>query len=171
MSSSHQKRQLNFVDRSVQGALARRVFFHWSMFMGTCVVSVSLMQVLLGDPNQPIASHLQTAGSRYLLFLIVFVSLLPAFVLDTIRLSNRFAGPVSRLRNAMRKVADGGSYEPLKFRGNDFWTELADDYNRFMVETERRIAAAEGRAFDAGSAEATTRLSETSAPQPVSARS
>ena len=92
-------------------------------------------------------------------------------MLDTIRLSNRFAGPVSRLRNAMRKVADGGSYEPLKFRGNDFWTELADDYNRFMVETERRIAAAEGRAFDAGSAEATTRLSETSAPQPVSARS
>ena len=56
--------------------------------------------------------------------------MVPAFIYDTIKLSNRFVGPILRLKNSVRSVADGKPVSPLKFRGGDFWHELADDFNR-----------------------------------------
>jgi len=100
------------------------------------------MQVLLGDPNVPITSHLQGVVGRYLLIVLVMAALLPAFVLDTVRLSNRFAGPMFRIRKAFRSTAAGEPFEPLVFRKGDFWKELADDYNRMMVDVERRVVEA-----------------------------
>ena len=132
MTATNKHRTTHFVDRTVQGALARRVLVHWVMFLTMSIVSVTLMQVLLGDPSKTVFEHIAAAGSRYALFLIVLASLLPAFVLDTIRLSNRFAGPICRLRNALKNAAEGQPHQPLKFRGTDFWQGLADDYNAMM---------------------------------------
>lgn len=137
MHPATKQRTTHFVDRSVQGALARRVLVHWVLFLFTSIVAVTLMQILLGDPNRSIFDHAAAAASRYALFLIVLLSLLPAFVLDTVRLSNRFAGPVCRLRSEFRQVASGAPYEPLKFRGRDFWQGLATDYNAMMERVIR----------------------------------
>lgn len=132
MHPTSKQRTTHFVDRSVQGALARRVLVHWILFLVTSVVSVTIMQILLGDPNRSVLDHVSAAASRYALFSIVLLALLPAFILDTVRLSNRFAGPICRLRTAFRQVAQGEPHEPLKFRGKDFWKDVADDYNAMM---------------------------------------
>ena len=49
------------------------------------------------------------------------VILLPVFLYDTVKLSNRFAGPVIRLRRAMQAISQGNAVEKLQFRENDFW--------------------------------------------------
>jgi nitrogen fixation/metabolism regulation signal transduction histidine kinase len=54
------------------------------------------------------------------------------FVVDTIRVSHRFAGPMLSLDRAMREVADGQPPRKLVFRHDDFWHELADDYNAML---------------------------------------
>jgi hypothetical protein len=54
-------------------------------------------------------------------------------VVDTIKLSHRFAGPVVNLRRSMREIAEGGTPRKLQFRRTDFWHELADDYNALLA--------------------------------------
>ncbi len=70
------------------------------------------------------------------------VSILPTFVYDSMKLSNRFAGPVMRLRESIRDLAQGESVEELKFRDNDFWRELSDDFNAVA----KRVHGSEAKA-------------------------
>jgi hypothetical protein len=63
---------------------------------------------------------------------LVVIFLLPVFIVDTIKISHRFAGPIFNLRRAMRNVGNGESPRPIKFRQNDFWQGLADEYNALL---------------------------------------
>ena len=56
--------------------------------------------------------------------------ILPLVVMDLLRLSNRFAGPARRLRNALCELGEGKEVRPLLFRDNDFWQETAAEFNR-----------------------------------------
>ena len=53
----------------------------------------------------------------------------PLVVIDCVRLSNRFAGPLHRLRRDMRRLAAGEIVEPIHFRDDDLWREFADEFN------------------------------------------
>jgi hypothetical protein len=130
MSSRPQRRQ-KFIDSQVQGALARRIIFHWLVFMAVASV-VALMLQVLTDPFRPAGEHLENLWFTHGPFLIVMVFLLPIFVVDTIKISHRFAGPIYSLRRSMREVADGQPPRKLQFREGDFWHELASDYNAML---------------------------------------
>ena len=63
--------------------------------------------------------------------------MLPVFIVDTIKLSHRFAGPIYRLRQTIRIAGRRRArYQPMKFRDFDFWQGLAEDFNQ-MVERPR----------------------------------
>jgi sensor histidine kinase YesM len=49
-----------------------------------------------------------------------------------LRISNRIAGPLYRLRKEMLRTAQGGALTHLKFRDGDYFEELADAYNEQM---------------------------------------
>jgi nitrogen fixation/metabolism regulation signal transduction histidine kinase len=57
-------------------------------------------------------------------------------MVDSIKLSHRFAGPIYSLRRAIRDIADGKPARKLKFRRHDFWHDLADDYNAMLKRLE-----------------------------------
>ena len=130
MSSRPQRRQ-KFIDSKVQGALARRIIFHWLVFLVVASVTALMLQVL-SDPFRPSGEHLENVWYTHGPFLVVMVFLLPIFVIDTIKVSHRFAGPIYSLRRSMREVADGQPPQKLKFREGDFWHELASDYNAMI---------------------------------------
>jgi hypothetical protein len=71
--------------------------------------------------------------------MLVMVFLLPVFVMDTIKLSHRFAGPVLSLRRAMREIVSGQTPRMLQFRKSDFWHDLADDYNKLAASLNAGI--------------------------------
>jgi nitrogen fixation/metabolism regulation signal transduction histidine kinase len=125
------RRKKHFIDSNVQGALTRRIIFHWLVFMLVTSVVAFFLQVL-SNPFQPLATHLQNLWWSQGPFLLVMVFLLPVFVLDTIKLSHRFAGPIFSLRRTIRDVAQGKPARKLKFRSRDFWQDLADDYNTML---------------------------------------
>ena len=69
-------------------------------------------------------------------FLLVLAFLMPVFVVDTVKLSHRFAGPIYALRRALREIAQGGKPRRLSFRKRDFWHDLANDYNAVLTKLD-----------------------------------
>ena len=99
---------------------------------------VSVMQMLLGDPNKTIVERITSPGSGLMLIGVIMLALFPAFALDTIRFSNRFVGPVARLRKFMRDMNDGQRVPVLAFRDNDFWSEIADEFNSISQRVQEQ---------------------------------
>lgn len=126
---SRKLRRQHWVDSSVQGTLVRRILCHWCAFFVITLMCVSVMQLLLGDPNKTIVERVTSPGSGLMLIGLIMLALFPAFALDTIRFSNRFVGPITRLRRYMRDLVAGDKVGKLAFRDNDFWTEVAEEFN------------------------------------------
>ena len=132
MRQSHPIRKKTFVDAKVQGALVRRLVLHWVAFIAVASLVAFCLQVL-GNPFQPLQEHVEQMWWTHGPFLLVMFFMLPVFIVDTIKLSHRFAGPIYRLRLSIRALAEGERFQPLRFRDFDFWQGLADDFNK-MVE-------------------------------------
>ena len=128
---SRAQRRQKFVDAKVQGALARRLIFHWLLFVTVGSTAAFVLQVL-SDPFRPTSDHLRELWWTHGPFVMVMIFMLPIFVMDTIKLSHRFAGPVVSLRRAMRDVAAGQAPRKLQFRTYDYWHELAEEYNAMI---------------------------------------
>ena len=125
-------RQRLYIDPYVQGQLVRRILLHWFCFVSTVLFALVLIESLTGDESKNTLEHLQSAISRHLFFFIVLATMLPLFVMDMVRISHRFSGPLLRLRQSLRTVANGGSFQPIRLRQKDFLQDLTDDYNRMM---------------------------------------
>jgi hypothetical protein len=75
------------------------------------------------------AERLQEQLSDFALLGIIFLAVFPAFMLDTIRFSNRFVGPISRLRRHLIELSQDGETSDISFRDNDFWQTVAVEFN------------------------------------------
>src|SRR3954463_15748385 len=129
---SYPRRTKHFIDKNVQGSLTRRIIFHWLTFLSVAFVVSFVLQVMT-DPFRPLSAHLKELWWTHGPFLLVAAFMLPAYAIDTIKLSHRFAGPIFSLRRAIREVAAGEPPRKLKFRRRDFWQDLAGDYNAMLV--------------------------------------
>ena len=131
MSETINKKELRkhlFVDSKVQGALVSRVILYWVV----CLVTITLMLLcwrIVTGPARMFYTHFNDMWFYYAPALIASFLLLPLIVVDIIRLSNRFVGPLLRLRRSMRELADGEYVEPIEFRDDDFWHDLAEEFN------------------------------------------
>lgn len=145
MSGKKQLRQQLFVDPKVQGALVMRVVMYW-MF---CLLTITLMLLcwrILTGPARLFFTHLDDMWFFYGPALVASFLLVPIVVVDIVRLSNRFAGPLVRLRSGMRALARGEAVEPIHFRDGDFWQEFADEFNAVLTRVQNQPPAAESKA-------------------------
>jgi len=134
---AHPERKKTFVDPKVQGALVRRLVMHWLSFLLVASLVAFCLQVL-SNPFRSLSEHVQQLWWTHGPFLLVMVFLLPVFVLDTIKMSNRFVGPIYRLRQVILEIAQGDLPPRLKFRDFDFWQGLAEDFNRMVDQLTTR---------------------------------
>ena len=125
---SRTKRKQNFIDTHVQGALLKRICGHWLVFFFVAAFAIILLQTLLGDPAMTLSDRLWLETGEFMFMGIVMISLFPAFMLDTIRFSNRFVGPIARLRRHLRQLKDGDTGH-CTFRDSDFWSGMANEFN------------------------------------------
>jgi hypothetical protein len=132
MSTSTIKRKKTLVDPEVQGSVLRKIAIHWILFF-VCNAIALVIWIRLFE--QPDADWGQTFGDtlrRFLPFFVITAALIPAFVWDTLKLTNRFAGPIMRLRSALCDAGAGRQVKPLHFRGSDFWQEIAQNFNKLL---------------------------------------
>lgn len=121
-----------FVDRQVQGRLVLRVVLYWFTLQFTVFLVVLCWQ-MASQPPRPFYTHLEEVWHKLGPAMLASCLILPLVVLDIIRLSNRFAGPLLRVRRALRALASGEDVQPLRFRCGDFWHDVADDFNRLIA--------------------------------------
>jgi len=105
------------------------VGLHWVAFILCNLLGLLLWVRLFESPELEWGEVASRAVGRFVPFLIVSLVLLPAFVFDTLKMTHRFAGPISRLRAEMKRACDGLPVRDLKFRGNDYWREIATGFN------------------------------------------
>lgn len=154
MARTRIKRKQLFVDPRVQGAILFRATMNWLCCMVTIVSLVLCWRMLVG-PARPAHLQLEELWAQSGPALIITLLILPFVMYDMGRLTNRFAGPLFRLRNSMRCLARGEKVEPVHFRENDFWPEIAEEFNALIVKIERleaeRKASEPATANSAGS--------------------
>ncbi len=129
---SQNRRRKQFVDAAVQGALVRRMAGHWFLFLAISTVLMLGLQVL-NDPFRPVGQHVTGFMQEHLFFLLLMACMTPIFLWDTVKLSNRFVGPVLRVQRALHEVNTGGEVSEVKFRNGDFWLEMADEVNALLA--------------------------------------
>jgi hypothetical protein len=128
------RRQL-FVDTEVQGTLVARAIMYWVV----CTLSIALLLLcwrVLTGPVRPLWFHLENLWFFHGPALVASLIVLPIAITDMIRTSNRFAGPLTRLRRNMRALAKGEKVARLEFRKDDFWYEFAEEFNAVATEVE-----------------------------------
>lgn len=141
------RRKRNLVDFEVQTSLLRRMVLQWVMFLIVNAVALYGWTFLIGGAEEPVGGHMKQFVQLYLPVLLVSLALLPVFLLDAAKLSNRFVGPILRVRRALAEAAAGDSVKPLYFRENDFWRSLADDLNSVLkLKSETSTPAPETNA-------------------------
>ena len=134
------KRKKLFVDSNVQGALLRRIVLYW-----VCCLSFVILPLLIGraimEPDRLFYEQFGDLWSTYWPVFLAVLLLLPFTLYDVLKLSNRFVGPLFRLRREMGRLANGDAAEHIRFRDNDYWPELAETFNQIadrLAEKERR---------------------------------
>lgn len=126
------RRSRKLVDYEVQSSLVIRLCIHWTFFIVATAIAMFLWVRLIESPVDTLAETTNKFFSIFIPMLIVAMALLPVFILDAVKLSNRFTGPIFRLRRTLASLAEGKSVRPLEFRSNDFWRSLANDFNRVV---------------------------------------
>lgn len=123
-------RKKTFVHGSIQGALVLRMLVQWLAFVVALTSVVVLMQLVI-DPLQDAESWHRQVKTTLLALGLVSFALLPIFVWDIIKFSHRFVGPIVRLHSHVRELKDSREGR-LVFRTDDYWLDLADDFNQMM---------------------------------------
>ena len=124
-----ERRSKLFVDQEVQSALVRRLLLHWFLFIFVTFGFVGLLQGCIEHPSESVSELISYVLSRNALGIVAGVALIPVFVWDTIRATNRFAGPITRLRGMLRSLAEGKEESAMSLRSGDYWKELANEFN------------------------------------------
>lgn len=131
------RRRRLWIDSKIQSAILLRVFVYWLF----CVLFIMVPQVIINTMSHPevsFAELIRQLGTQYWLSITLAFLLLPMTLMDALRLSHGFIGPVIRLRREVARINNNPELEPIKFRKEDFWGTLAVEVDRFSEEVREK---------------------------------
>ena len=134
------KRKSKLIDR-VQSNIVKRILFYWAAGLVFVTMVLSMISVV-GDPSQLFTTHVANTWIRHWPLFACSLALLPFVVYDLCRFSNRFVGPIHRIREELKAFEDDGEMGEIRLRSNDFWTDLPEGINRLnervkQLQTEK----------------------------------
>jgi hypothetical protein len=141
MEKKNGSRKHLFVDYKVQGALIKRVLVYWVMCLFTVTLMLLCWRIMTG-PARMFYTHFDDMWFQFGPALIGSMLLMPLVVADIVRVSNRFVGPLLRLRRSLRALAHGEDVAPLTFRDGDFWKDFAVEFNVIAERMQKLNQAA-----------------------------
>ena len=127
------KRLKFLIDQPIQIGLVTRIVFHWALFLLAATLCLPLVRaVIYRDFSTPLNERFSTACTDAGILFCVFLILSPYLIFDTFKLTNRFAGPMYRLRNSISSIAAGEPPRPIEFRKGDYWYDVASQFNTMV---------------------------------------
>jgi len=126
MPAAKKHRTTHLSDWTVQGTLLLHIALHWLIFLIAVGALLLFLEAIDGEASDAWENMLRRHGPTVFFALV----LTPIYIRELCKLTNRFAGPMVRVRRAMHDLAEGRDVAPIQFRPGDFWQELATDFNR-----------------------------------------
>ena len=126
------RRRRLIVDAKLQGALLTHVVLYWLYCLIT-VLLIALVWIVFAKRPSTSADLVEQLWGNFGPVLVGSVLILPLVLLDFLRISNRLAGPMVRLRREMKALANGEVSRSVQLREGDFWLEFAEDWNQALA--------------------------------------
>jgi hypothetical protein len=148
------RRRRKFVHPKIQLALALHSLRQWAFFLVAMFGLLCVLEYFNSGGQESMVACVFKMWGRYGPALVVLLFLLPSIIYDSIKMSNRFVGPLIRLRTAMQKVAQDEPVEPLKCRRKDCAEDFFTAFNEMLervhkLEEQKREAVADEQPDDA----------------------
>ncbi len=115
------------MDKSTQWAIVGQSLLHWFYHSSLTVFFLLILELVQGGILKPWSETWQAIWPIAAAVYFSMLLLLPIFILDSFKLSNRFVGPVARIRTALRELAEGKPYRSVELRTKDFWPEMGQE--------------------------------------------
>jgi len=136
MANSKQAlRRQCFVDNKVQGAVLWLVVRYWLTSVLVVGTFTTLGWIFISPGIEVLLKVRELMPSLFgglLIAVLASLLVLPLLLIDLMKFTNCFAGPIFRLRRVMKELAEGKHVQPIAFRDNDYWHELADSFNGIL---------------------------------------
>ena len=129
-------RQQLLIDQTVQGSLFRRIAFY-SLACSLYFAMTLVITESLSNPHEAIAETTRRCLQEALFWAPGVMLLSPIIIYDLLKVSNRLAGPIFRLRQGIEELASGSTHEPIELRDGDYWPEVAESFNQIREELLR----------------------------------
>ncbi|MFO1062635.1 MAG: hypothetical protein U0892_02010 [Pirellulales bacterium] len=121
-------RQRFWIDNQVQGVLIGRIVLYWFACVLYFGASSACFQIW-SNPDVTVREHARILFDQAWPSIPSVLLILPLVLFDIVRLSNRFVGPIYRVKNHLAKLLANSNCYPLTFRDGDYWMYLADPIN------------------------------------------
>ena len=121
------------IDSGVQGTLVRRTGLY-AAATAIYLLVIFILSDALSHPKEPVSESLLRCLDEAVFWAPGLMLLAPLFAYDLIHISNRFVGPMFRLRRELRKLSNGEAVGPMFSRQGDFWSDASDSFNRLREE-------------------------------------
>lgn len=127
------RRSRKLIDRKVQGRLVVGIAAHWLLYFMLILCAIPMWHIItVSGFTKPFPTVLADSWAEMTPVFLFLAAVLPIFIWETIKFSNRFVGPMYRLHRTIRDINGGAPFRPIHFRENDFWHDVADDFNTMM---------------------------------------
>ena len=141
------QRKTYLVDRKVQGGLLIKAATYWLLSLAVVggLTFIGWIFVAPGvDVLVQVREHLPSLFGMVVVAILCSLMVLPVLLYDLSKHTNRFAGPVFRLKRHLQALAEGQSVAPLSFREGDYWAEIAESFNGVLrklqaLEREQKV--------------------------------
>ncbi|RJP61685.1 MAG: HAMP domain-containing protein [Candidatus Auribacter fodinae] len=133
------KRRNYFINKQVQGIYA--LFIIMSVSIISLLVSMEILRSFyktFGDVGeQSFFNHIDMVFVIKVLLLLILGSLLIGGL--SLFASHRIAGPIFRLNSSLKKLTKGELKERVSFRKNDYFQEVAANFNSLAEALETKV--------------------------------
>jgi hypothetical protein len=129
----------------IQLQLALRVLIYWL----SCILTMQIFRFFLDGPVRLLLSATgdHQLADQWVIYAPPFLASLffvPVILYDIMRLSNRFVGPMERLKQGLLNLADGQPVDPIHFRQGDLWHDFAEAFNAVQTRVDQTTGPGAG---------------------------
>ncbi len=141
------KRRNYFINKQVQGIYA--LFLIMSVGIISLLVSMEILRSFYhsfgGGNGESFFANINT----FFMIKVVVLLLLGSLLIGALSLfaSHRIAGPIFRLNKSLKNITKGNYDERLSFRKNDYFQEIAKNFNDMADSFEHKLTT-ENNAID-----------------------
>lgn len=174
MNSTTSRRKKRYVNAYVQGRILGRIAGYWILYhivLWHGLFVYRYAQVRMSAADGETSGGVQSVYWQFCIdyspLLVCSLLIMPLFMLDFLRLTHRFVGPLVRVRDSLIKLMDNERVATVEFRKGDLLPEIQTTFCDFLAFYDKQQHCGASAQADSGFTVVASRDSRSDAPSSV----